>query len=132
MAQQRSRALDSWNWAMFFAGYHATWMEGDVKPAFEQDAAIGIALEELGLLDGFELFAQRAILVSFSSEEILVGGRPAAHDPAWVVILAGVKGETTSGVLAAIPEGSGVVVQALIHGHSGEILLGRAVPVRFG
>lgn len=128
---ERSRLLDSWNWAGAFAGYHAQWHEEAAKPAFEQDAAVGIALEELGLLSGFELYAQRAILVSFSSNEILVGGNPAVREPAWVVILAGVKAGTTSQLFAGKPDGAGAVIQCLIHGRSGEILLGRTVPVRF-
>jgi hypothetical protein len=128
---ERSRLLDAWNWARFFAGYHVEWLEEGAKPAFEQDAAVGIALEELGLLTGFELYAQRAILLSFSSTDILVGGKPAEAEPAWVVILAGVKAGTPAATLAAVPDGGGVVVQCLIHGRTGEILLGRAVPVRF-
>jgi hypothetical protein len=71
------------------------------------------------------------VLVTFSSEEILVGGRPAERESAWVVIAAGVKAGSTAGVLGSVPEGSGAVIQVLIHGRTGEILLGRAVPVKF-
>lgn len=128
---ERSQLLDSWDWGRFFAGYHTHWHEAEAKPAFEQDAAVGIALEELGLLTGFELYAQRAVLVSFSSSDILVGGKPAQREPAWVVILAGVKAGTPARLFEGQPDGAGAVVQCLIHGRSGEILLGRSVPVRF-
>jgi hypothetical protein len=130
MGVARSRLLDNWDYRVLFAPYHIRWMEGDLRPAFEQDGAVGILEQELQLAGQLEVWAQRAVLVSFGCEKIEVGGRPAAHEPAWVVILAGVKTGEGSPALAGIPVGSGAVLQALVHARTGEILLGRAVPVR--
>ncbi|MFZ5827871.1 MAG: hypothetical protein ACOY94_26500 [Bacillota bacterium] len=128
----RSRALDTWDYARPFARFHVHWHEGDITPAFEQDAALGIALQELGLAERLELWAQRAVLVTFSSEYIAVNGRPAEREPAWVVIVAGVKRDLPAreqDVLATITPGGGAVVQCLIHARTGEVLLGTAIPV---
>lgn|GEM_PF-3653507 len=132
MAEQaRSRALDSWNYAAPFARYHIHWHEGDAPPAFEQGQAVAIAQQDLALTGALDLLAQRAVLVTFSSEHLSVSGRPAERVPAWVVILAGIKcaGAPADGPLASIAPGGGVVIQCLIHAHTGELLLGTAIPV---
>ncbi|MFZ5622745.1 MAG: hypothetical protein ACOY5W_17140 [Pseudomonadota bacterium] len=130
--QFRSRALDSWDYARPFARFHIRWFEGDITPAFDQTQALGIAMQELGLSGRLEVWAQRAVLVTFSSQHVAVGGRPAEREPAWVVILAGVKtGAPGSGQdpLGAVAPGGGAVVQCLLHARSGELLLGTAIPV---
>lgn len=130
--QGRSRALDSWDYSRPFARFHIRWSEGDIAPAFDQTQAVAIAEQELNLRDRLEVWAQRAVLVTFSSEYIAVGGRPAEREPAWVVILAGIKREPPPGgqdPLAAIAPGAGAVLQALIHARTGELLLGTALPV---
>lgn len=130
--QARSRALDSWDYNRPFARFHIRWSEADIAPAFEQDQAVAIAEQEMGLAGRLDLWAQRAVLVSFSSEYIEVCGRPADGEPAWVVILAGIKlaGEVQGrDPLAAIAVGGGVVLQALVHARTGELLLGTAIPV---
>lgn len=131
MDERRNQALDQWNYRGLFAPFHISWGEAEQTPAFEAMQAYGIALQELGLDRGLEVWAHREVLHSFSSEHIQVGGRAAAGEPGWVVMVAGLRREEGggSGVLGAISPGSGAVVQALIHGRSGELLLGRAVPV---
>ncbi len=130
-SQGRSRALDSWNYAQPFARFHIRWSEADLTPAFEQGQAVAIAEQELGLTSALEIWAQRAVLVTFSSEYVTVDGRPAEQVPAWVVIIAGVKREEApaGGPLAAIGVGGGAVLQCLIHAYTGELLLGTAIPV---
>lgn len=132
MDERRNRALDQWNYRGLFAPFHISWGEAAQTPAFEAMQAYGIALQELGLDRSLEVWAHRAVLHSFSSEHIQVGGRAAANEPGWVVMVAGVRrqeGAGNGGVLASIAPGGGAVVQALIHARSGELLLGRAVPV---
>jgi hypothetical protein len=130
--QGRSRALDAWDYSRPFGRFHIRWSEGDIAPAFEQDQAVAIATQELGLTRRMAIWAQRAVLVTFSSEYVEVNGRPAEREPAWVVILAGVKQEgewAGPDPLGAIAPGGGAVVQVLIHARSGEVLLGTAIPV---
>lgn len=130
--QGRNRALDSWDYARPFARFHIRWSEADLTPAFEQDQALAIASQEMSLSGQMEVWAQRAVLLTFSSEYVEVNGRPAFQEPAWVVILAGVKQPTAAasqGVLAGVAPGGGAVVQCLIHARTGELLLGTAVPV---
>lgn len=131
LEERRNRALDQWNYRGLFAPFHISWGETTVTPAFEAMQAFGIALQELGLDRSMEVWAHREVLHGFSSEHIQVGGRAAANEPGWVVMVAGVRREEGGGnsVLGAIPPGGGAVVQALIHARSGELLLGRAVPV---
>lgn len=129
---QRSRALDAWDYRAPFARFHIRWGEGDVTPAFGLDQAFGIALQELHLEQAMELWAHREVLVTFSSEHIQVGSGPAEREPAWVVILAGIKREgpaPTGDLLAQIRPGGGVILQVLIHARTGELLLGTALPV---
>lgn len=128
MSSGRSRALDAWDFRVPFARYHIAWGEGDGAPAFEQMQAYGIAVQELGLDRTLEVLAHREVLVTAASEHLPGDGGPV---PAWVVIVAGRKREEAS-YLAGIAEGGGVIVQALVHARSGEILLGTAVPVRMG
>lgn len=107
------------------------WGQDEITPAFEQGQAYAIVEQDLAVQANLELMAHREVLVTFSSEYVQVGGAPAEHEPAWVVIVAGRKRPgATANFLSAIPEGSGVIMQALVHGRSGEILLGTAVPVR--
>lgn len=128
--EKRSQALDAWDFRAPFARFHIAWGDGDVTPAFEEQQAYGIVLQEAHLSQRMEILAHREVLVTFSSEHVAVGGRAAQHEPAWVVIVAGKKRETgDDGPLSAVPAGAGVVVQALIHGRSGELLLGSTVPV---
>lgn len=129
---QRSQALDSWDYRVPFARFHIRWGEGDITPAFELDQAFGIAVQELHLDQGMEIWAHREVLATFSSEYIQVGSGPAEREPVWVVIIAGVKREGAAPArdfLAAIKPGGGTIVQALIHARSGEVLLGTAIPV---
>lgn len=128
----RSRLLDAWDYNRPFARFHIRWSDGDLTPAFAQDQAVAIAEQELDLAPQLDLWAQRAVLVTFSSEYVAVGGAPAAGEPAWVVILAGAKradAPAGAGILSAIAPGGGVVIQCLIHARSGELLLGTALPV---
>lgn len=130
--QGRSKALDSWDYNRPFARFHIRWSEGHLAPAFEQSQAVAIAEQEMGLAHRLEVWAQRAVLVTFSSPYIEVHGRPAEGEPAWVVILAGIKKEAPAvgqDPLAGIPAGGGAVLQALIHARTGELLLGTAIPV---
>lgn len=130
LEERRSRALDQWDYRGLFAPFHIFWGETEQAPAFEAMQAFGIALQELGLDRRLEVLAHREVLHSFASEQIQVGGGAAAGEPGWVVVVAGIRRDCEEGgVLGTIPAGSGVVVQALIHARSGELLLGRALPV---
>ncbi|MDF2631386.1 MAG: hypothetical protein K0R39_5217 [Symbiobacteriaceae bacterium] len=128
MSNGRSRALDAWDYRAPFARYHIAWGENESLPAFEQMQAYGIALQELELERSLEVLAHREVLATVVSEHLTGDGGPL---PAWVVIVAGRK-RAEAAYLQGITEGGGVVVQALVHARSGEILLGTAVPVRMG
>lgn len=131
---RRNQALDGWDYQRLFAPFHITWGEGDISPAFGSNQAYAISLQELHLGQLLAIWGHREVLVTFSSEHIQVEGA-AEREPAWVVIVAGLKAETPAqagSLLAPIPAGAGVVVQALIHARSGQVLLGRAVPVNLG
>jgi hypothetical protein len=128
---KRSHALDAWDFQAPFARFHVQWGEADVVPAFEGLQAYGIAQQELNLGTAMEVLAHREVLVTFSSEHVMVAAAPAAHEPGWVVVVAGRKtGPAGEGPLGAAAPGDGLVVQVLLHGRSGEVLLGMAVPVK--
>lgn len=129
---RRNQALDAWNWRAPFASFHIRWEEGAAaRPAFEQAQAYGIVVQELGLEQQLQAFGHREVLVSFSSDHLQVSGRPAQDEPGWVVLVAGVRrpDAPADGVLGKLQPGAGAVVQALLHGRTGELLLGTAVPV---
>lgn len=130
---RRSRALDSWDYRVPFARFHMQWGPDEVKPAFEQGQALAIAQQELHLAELMEVWGHREVLVTFSSDYIQVGHGPANGEPAWVVVVAGRKRETPTAprdVARHVPAGAGLIVQVLIHGRTGEVLLGTAVPVQ--
>jgi hypothetical protein len=127
----RSSALDLWDYRVPFARFHIDWGADDVTPAFDQGQAYAIVEQELAVQASLELLGHREVLVTFGSEYVQVGGAPAVHEPAWVVIAAGRKRPgATASFLNGIADGGGVIMQALVHARSGEILLGTAVPVR--
>jgi hypothetical protein len=108
------------------------WGEGDVVPAFEAVQAYGIAAQELVLKQRLEIWAHREVLVTFSSDHIQVGNAMPEHEPAWVVMVAGLKRQPPAGApdpLASVAVGAGAILQVLVHGRTGEIVLGTAVPV---
>lgn len=128
----RSRALDAWDYRVPFARFHIRWGEGDISPAFEQAQAYAIALQDLKLNAALEVWGHREVLVTFTSEHIQVGHGLAEGEPAWVVMVAGLKRERQGAgqdPLGNVPAGGGCVVQVLIHARTGELLLGTAMPV---
>lgn len=130
--ERRSTLLDAWDYRMPFARWGIAWQEGEITPAFAADQAFAILVQETNLSLVMELFARREVLVTFSSENVMVGKRPAEREPAWVIIAAGVRRAEfvgQPGLLSNIAPGGGAVVQALIHARTGEILLGTAIPV---
>jgi hypothetical protein len=129
---QRSRALDTWDYRVPFGRFHIRWEEGDVTPAFEQDQALAVAVQELFLNQVMAVWAHREVLVTFSSEYIQVGSGPAEGEPAWVVMVAGQKHlvhTAPQDYLGQVAPGSTAIVQALIHARTGEVLLGTGIPV---
>jgi hypothetical protein len=128
---RRSQALDLWDYRVPFARFHIHWGEGTVMPAFEQAQAFAIVEQELHIAANLELLGHREVLVTFSSDHVEVAGKPARGEPVWVVIVAGRRRPAaTASFLQNLPEGAGVIMQALVHARTGEIVLGTAVPVR--
>lgn len=128
----RSRALDAWDYQAPFRPFHIAWSEGEITPAFDSAQAYAIVEQELHLSRVMEVWAHREVLVTFSSEHIQVGNGPAVREPAWVVMVVGIRPEhlhSEQGLLAQVRRGGGAVLQALVHARSGEVLLGTAVPV---
>jgi len=120
---RRSQALDAWDYRVPFAPFHIHWEEPEGTPAFEQAQAFAIVTQELALQATMEVWAHREVLVTCASQHF-AGDRPV---PAWVVLAVGrALGEGLPGITA----GSAAVLQTLVHAHTGEILLGTAVPVR--
>jgi len=90
---RRNEALDGWDYQRLFAPYHITWGEGDITPAFGANQAYAIALQELHLGQLLAIWGHREVLVTFSSEHIQIGQAPAEREPAWVVIVVGLKAD---------------------------------------
>lgn len=128
----RSRALDNWDYRVPFARFHMQWSDGDIAPAFEQEQALAIAVQDLHLKEIMDVWGHRAVLVTFSSGYIQVGHGPAEREPAWVVMVAGQKRAAANvprDYLKGISTGGSAIVQVLIHARTGEVLLGTALPV---
>lgn len=129
---RRSRALDHWDYRRQFGPFRISWGEGDIAPAFDAAQAYAIAAQELSLNEILQIWAHREVLVTFSSEDVVVGSGPAECEPAWVVLAAGLREATDSvsrNIAQAVEPGEGAVVQLLIHARTGEVLLGVAAPV---
>jgi hypothetical protein len=126
--------LESWDWKAQFASLHMRWHSPQPFMALDGEAAYQICVEKLHLDTQLQLWGWRVEPTCFSSDHLQVNGRPARYVPAIAVIVAGVKDQKAVAPpgqehLKQIPPGGGAIIQALVHGETGEIMIGIGIPV---
>lgn len=126
--------LESWDWKDHFASLHVRWHSPQPNMAVDGEAAYQLCVKQLHLDTTMQVWGYRVEPTCFSSNHLQVGGAPAKHVPAIAVIVAGLRHPNATAPprqdhLRNVPPGGGAIIQALVHGDTGEILIGVGIPV---
>lgn len=127
-------SLQDWDWKAQFRSFHIRWHSPQPYMALDGEAAYQAVVSALHLDTMMQVWGYKVESVCFSSNHLRVGAGEARHVPAIAVVVAGLKhpnGVAPPGRdhLQNIAPGGGAIVQALVHGDTGEILVGLALPV---